>query len=76
MRTFEIVAQAGVAVAEFSPRIAHAVAKADPADRAECLRQLHRAAALARELATRLDIAELELAAARPPPAAGKEKAA
>jgi hypothetical protein len=64
MKSYAIIAQAGVAVATLMPRVTHALAKADPADHDGCLRQIRAATDHARELVTRLELAELELAAA------------
>jgi hypothetical protein len=75
IKGYSIIAQAGIAVAMLTPRIAHAVAKADPTDHDGALRQIREAAGHARELATRLEIAELDLASRPIQPAASEEAA-
>ena len=72
----QIVAQAGVALADIKARIAHTMAQIDPTDHADGLRRLRVAQLQARELLTRLEIAELEFAAAREPQKPCKEQAA
>ena len=75
MKSHAILARATIASVDAKARIAHALAKADPNDRADSLRRLRVAQLHARELVTILEIAELELAA-QPITAAGKEEAA
>jgi hypothetical protein len=77
LKAYAVIAQAGIAIGTLMPRIAHALAKADPSDHAQCMQQIGEAAEHTRQLLTRLEIAELELAAsgAAAAPAAG-EKAA
>lgn len=59
-----ILAQAAIAVAQLVPRISHAVARAGAGDdHDETIRRLRMAVHHAKELLTRLEVAELELAA-------------
>ena len=71
MKNFQIIARATIASVDAKVRIAHALAKIDPNNRADSLRRLRVAQLHARELLTLLEIAELELAA-QPLAAAGK----
>ena len=57
------IADAVLAVTMITPKITHAVAKAGDGPRADQLRRLRVAQLHARDLLTRLEIAELELAA-------------
>ena len=70
-RAYTVLAQAKLAVGVSFPRVVHAMAKANPDDHAGSIKQLRDAQAHVRELLTRLEIAELELAA-QPLAAAGK----
>jgi hypothetical protein len=62
--TAAILRQATVAASTLSSRIMNKLAPAGLGDRADTLRRLRQAATLARELATRLECAEMEFAAA------------
>jgi len=61
--TDRVLIQAVLAATTICPRIVHAVALAGHGPHDDCLRQLRTAQGHARELLTRLEIAELELAA-------------
>ena len=69
------LAKAILAATTICPRIVHAVAKAGHGPHDDALRRLRVAQLHARDLLTRLEIAELEVAAAAADKATGKEAA-